>query len=129
MSPSSRSTRTEFSAICGGFSRNWNRMKTRKINARNTSRTPVIRPTRNLTMATPKVAQAASGLVVRAEGYESRRPVRRRKHPATASPSRTSEHEAGSGVSSDSIHAAEEETLVSAKNCPKEELRDGDAEG
>ena len=45
------------------------------------------------------------------------------------SPSRTSEHEAGSGVSTDSIHDALAETLVSAKNCPKEELRDGDAEG
>jgi hypothetical protein len=80
-------------------------------------------------MATPKLAQAASGQGVRAKSYEGRRPVRRLKNSATASPNRTIEHEAGSGVSSDSIHEAEEETLVSPKNCPKEELRSGDAEG
>src|SRR5262249_23046414 len=52
-SPSSRTTSTELSAITGGVSRNRRRAKNSRNTVRKTSATPVMSPTRNLTIAIP----------------------------------------------------------------------------
>ena len=61
MSPSRCITRTELSAIWGGFSRKRSSEKNSRMNVRKTRITPVTSPIKNFAMTNPTVARAIEG--------------------------------------------------------------------